>query len=64
VFNYELSGTDTSWCVRLTPISRRIAKRLTSLEIRGDDQSVASIRIDLKDGEWHLMDILRNDPEP
>jgi hypothetical protein len=63
VFDYELSGTAGSWSVKLTPISRRIARQLTSLQVYGDDESVTSIRVDLKDGEWHQMDILRDDPE-
>lgn len=64
VFHYELSGTITAWSVQLTPISRRMRKQLTGLQVNGDDQSVTSIRVDLKNGEWHLMDILRNDSEP
>jgi len=64
VFNYELSGSTDAWSVHLTPISRRMGKQLTGLQVSGDDQSVTSIRIDLKNGEWHLMDILRNDPAP
>ena len=63
VFNYELSGVHDAWSVQLTPISRRIAKQLTGLQVNGDDQSVTSIRINLKGGEWHVMDLLRNDIE-
>lgn len=64
VFDYELSGTNDAWSVQLTPISRRMGKQLTSLQVDGDDESVTSIRIELKNGEWHLMDILRNDLQP
>ena len=64
VFNYELSGTHESWSVRLTPKSRRINKHLTSLQVTGDDESTTSIRINLRDGEWHLMEIFRNDLAP
>jgi hypothetical protein len=63
VFNYELSGTADAWSVQLTPISRRIAKRLEGLQVTGDNQSVTSIRIVLESGEWHIIDILRNDSE-
>ncbi len=63
VFTYELSGTNEAWSVQLTPISRRIAKQLTGLRVKGDDQAVTNIRITLKGGEWHDMDILRNDNE-
>ena len=64
VFNYTLSGSSDAWSVHLTPISRRMGKQLTSLQVNGDDQAVTSIRIDLKNGEWHLMDILHDDLQP
>ena len=64
VFNYELSGTYESWSIQLTPKSRRINKHLTSLQVTGDDQSATSIRINLNDGEWQLMEIFRNDRVP
>jgi hypothetical protein len=63
IFHYELSGTDTTWSVRLTPISRRIARQLTSLQVTGDDQALSSIRIDLAGGEWQLIHILPGDSE-
>ena len=63
VFHYELSGTTDSWSVQLTPASRRIAKQLTSLQVTGDDESAMSIRFDLSDGEWHQLNILRDEPE-
>ena len=58
VFAYELSGTESSWSLQLEPLSRKIAKQLSGLLIKGDDKSVLSIRFDLKGGEWHQMDIL------
>lgn len=61
IFDYELSGTSDDWSVRLTPISRRIAKQLSSLQIKGDDQALSSIRVDLEAGEWHVIHILRGD---
>ncbi len=64
VFDVELDGTRESWSVQLAPTSRRIAKRLTGLQVVGDDRSVTSIRIDLKDGEWHQMEFLRDDTQP
>jgi hypothetical protein len=45
----------------LTPISRRIAKQLKSLQIKGDDQALSSIRVDLETGEWHVIHILSGD---
>lgn len=62
-FDYELSGTADSWSVQLTPTSRRIAKQLTGLHVIGDGESAMSIRFDLSDGEWHQLNILRDEPE-
>ena len=62
VFAYELSGTDSSWSLQLEPLSRKIAKQLSGLLIKGDDKSVLSIRFDLQGGEWHQMDILSDEP--
>jgi len=64
VFHCELSGTDDAWALQMTPISRSVAKRITKLEVRGDDRSVTSIRINLQDDEWHLMSITRNSLAP
>jgi len=61
IFDYELSGTSDEWSVRLTPISRRIAKQLSSLQIKGDDQALSSIRVDHETGEWHVIHILLGD---
>ena len=62
-FSYELTGTETDWLLQLTPRSRRIAKQLKGLTVKGDDQSVTSIRFDLKGGEWHLMEIQKDPAE-
>jgi hypothetical protein len=63
IFRYELIGSETMWSVRLTPISRRIARQLESLQVTGNDQALSSIRIDLADGEWQLIHILPGDSE-
>ena len=34
------------------------------MHVKGDDDSVNSIRLDLKDGEWSLMEFLNTDLEP
>ena len=57
VFSYELTGTETDWVLQLKPRSRRIAKQLEGLTVKGDGQSITSIRFDLQGGEWHLMEI-------
>jgi hypothetical protein len=64
VFSYQLSGTADDWSIQLTPHSSRIAKHLTGLLVTGNSGAVTSIRIDLKDGEWHLMEIVKTDPVP
>jgi hypothetical protein len=58
VFAYELSGTINSWSLQLEPLSPSASRHLTSLFVTGDDTSVTSIRFELKDGEWHLMEIM------
>ena len=57
VFEHELSGTQDNWALQLSPRSRRIARQLKSLRVTGNDESVTSIRFDLKGDEWHLMEI-------
>jgi len=64
LFRYELSGTSSSWSLRLEPISRRVSAHLTAMLVKGDDNSVDSIRIELKDGEWSLMVIADAEVEP
>jgi len=59
VFDYELSGVEEDWSLRLLPRSGRMAKQLTSLTVTGDLESVTAIRFDLKDGEWHNMEIIQ-----
>lgn len=58
VFRYELSGTPDSWSLRLEPLSTTAARHLTGLRVTGDDITITSIRIELSDGEWHVMDIM------
>lgn len=57
VFTHELSGSASDWTLRLTPRSKRTAKQLTALTVTGGER-VTSIRFDLGDGEWHLMELL------
>ena len=63
-FHCELSGTEDAWALQMTPISRSVAKRISKLEVQGDNHTVTSIRINLQDDEWHLMSITRNSLEP
>jgi hypothetical protein len=34
---------------------------LDSLQVRGDELAVTSIRFELKDDEWHLLEILKDE---
>jgi len=61
VFHYELDGEPNAWSLRLHPRSKRIAKQLTSLTVTGNSESVTTIQFDLKDGEWHAMEIMQPD---
>lgn len=59
IFDYELSGIEEDWSLRLLPRSKKMAKQMTSLTVTGDSNSVTAIRFDLKDGEWHNMEIVQ-----
>ena len=62
VFSYELNCTDETWSMVLKPVSHRIARQFNALVVTGNDRAVTSIRFNLKDGEWHLMELLESDP--
>jgi len=64
MFNYELTGTSCSWSLHLEPKSSRVSSHLTSMLVKGDKESVVSIRVDMVQGEWSLMDILHAKAEP
>ena len=63
-FSYELTGTSSSWSLRLKPLSRSVSRHLKSLLVTGNENSVTSIRFDLREGEWHLMEIISADSKP
>lgn len=64
LFRYELTGTAKAWTMRLEPLSSRISAHLTAMLVAGDEDSVNSIRMELKDGEWSLMELTHTKPEP
>jgi len=57
-FDLQLSGEASDWSIRLTPTSKRVARHLGGLSVTGDASTVQSIRIDLEEGEWHLIQLL------
>jgi len=64
VFRYELSGTSASWSLQLEPISAKLSAQLTAMLVQGDENSANSIRMELKDGEWSLMEFLLDESGP
>ena len=64
LFRYELSGTSSCWSLRLEPLSPKVSAHLTAMLVKGDEDSANSIRLELKDGEWSLMEFLNTDSEP
>ena len=64
LFRYELSGTSCSWSVRLEPLSSKVSAHLTSMLVKGDESSVNSIRMEMKGGEWSLIEITDSEAEP
>ena len=63
LFDYELSGTACDWSIQLKPKSRRVSKHLTAMLVKGGQNALTSMRIDRKEGEWSLMEILNNEPQ-
>ena len=62
-FTHEIGGTPRAWSVMLAPVSRSMRRQLVSLQVTGNDRSVTSIRIDLRGGEWHVMEVFHDDVE-
>ena len=63
-FHVELTGTSCSWSLRLEPKSRGISSHLTSMLVKGDENAMSSIRVNMKKGEWSLMDVLHVKIDP
>jgi hypothetical protein len=64
VFDLEISGSESDWFVELTPKSRRIGKHLARLRMSGDGAAAKRILIELRDGEYHVMNILHQASPP
>jgi hypothetical protein len=56
-FRCEIATSADGWSLQMTPLSTTVAKRLSLLEVSGNAQAVTSIRINLPNDEWHLMQI-------
>lgn len=56
-FQCDVSGSADTWSLQMTPLAKAVAKRLSSIEVTGNEQAVTSIRISLPNDEWHQMQI-------
>lgn len=63
LFRYQLTGDQSEWSLRLEPRSKRVSKHLSSMLVIGGESEMSSIRIDLDQGEWSMMEILKAEPE-
>lgn len=63
-FDYELTGSECDWTLRLVPKSKKIASHLSAMTVTGTDIATTSIRTDQGDGEWSLMDIVADAKSP
>jgi len=59
-FRYELGGEKEAWSMRLEPLSRRAARNLSSILVHGNASNVQTIRINLGNGEWQLIELLKD----
>lgn len=64
VFEHELTGTEDSWRLRLTPTTKRLAKQLGQLTVCGGQSTIDEIRFEMHNGEWQRLEIIRPAPEP
>ena len=62
LFRYELTGDVFAWSLKLKPKSKRVSKHLSSMLVNGEESAMSSIRIDLDEGEWSLMEIQNAEP--
>ena len=64
LFETELTGTESEWSLQLRPLSKRVASHLTSMLVLGNQQAITSIRVNLSQSEWSLMEIPGDIDEP
>ena len=56
-FELELHESDGDWSIRFTHRSRRVARNLEGLYVSGSDDVIVSIRVNLGEGEWQLIEL-------
>ena len=57
-FNHCLKGSLNEWTLELQPKSRRLAKYLQGMQVRGSNGTIADFRVDLGEGEWQLVELI------
>jgi len=63
-FDTELTGTADNWQLQLVPRSRRLARHLDSMTVKGNGETVDSILFQMDNGDWQRLEILPPEPEP
>jgi len=63
-FETELTGCADDWQLQLVPRSKRLARHLQGMTVKGDGKSVASILFQMDNGDWQRLEILPPSPEP
>jgi hypothetical protein len=60
-FDATVSGDAAHWRIELLPRDRRLARQLSRMEVSGGEQ-VDSIRFEMPDEEWQLLQIRHHEP--
>ena len=63
-FETALTGCADDWQLQLVPRSKRLARHLQGMTVKGDGKSVASILFQMDNGDWQRLEILPPSPEP
>jgi hypothetical protein len=61
-FEATVSGTIEEWRIELRPRARRLARQLLKMDVVGGEH-VRSIRFEMPDGEWQLLEIHSDEPD-
>lgn len=62
-FETELTGNVDDWQLQLVPRSKRLARHLQGMTVKGDGTSVGSILFQMDNGDWQRLEILPPSPE-
>lgn len=59
-FEPLLHGSEEAWRLQLTPKPERLARQLSGITVCGGRDAIDSIRFDMHNGEWQLLQILHD----